>query len=227
MLSKRNILFKWICYLIFLQMTIVLSGCANALLLPMYLIKGTDKDPEYKKIVKDLPKEAKITIVCRTGAALFGNDDPSPALSYCIMLLLKQKLPEKKKFEFISYDKVMASFEEEEIRHETFTKIGKKVGADYVLGVDIDAYSTQVSSQLFQGKAVVHIQFIDTKSGEVLARKSLPQYTYPPTATPLNNRHPSEFEKQYIGKLAHQIGRLFYSYNPHEDIAVDNDFTER
>ena len=227
MILRRDILLKWIGGLLILQSTIIFSGCANALLLPIYLFKGTDKDPEYKEIVKDLPKEAKIVVVCRTGASLFGNDDPSPALSYCIMHLLSEKLPEKKKFEFITYDKVMSSFEEEEIRHSTFTKIAKKVKADYILGVDIDSYSTHISSQLFQGKAIVHVQFIETKTGKILARKTLPQYTYPPTATPLNNRQPSEFEKQYIGKLAHQIGRLFYAYNPHEDIAVDSDFKER
>ena len=213
------------CYVIILSLVfLTMSGCAAAIFAPFYLIKGTDIDPEFKKEIKAIPKESKIIVVCRSGAELYGPEDPSAALSYCMMALLSTKLPEKKKFEWITFDKVEALFDETALRHESFQNIGEKVGADYLFGVDIDSFSTQVSPLLFQGRSKVHVQLLDIKNKNVVARKTLPQYVYPPNPVPINNKEPSEFQKQYTGQLANEIGTLFYPYSQHDKYAQDCDF---
>ncbi|MDO5554261.1 MAG: hypothetical protein Q4G68_10915 [Planctomycetia bacterium] len=209
-----------------LALAVIQSGCASAFLAPIYLLKGTEVDPMFKKEVKAIPKESKIVVVCRGSMNLYGAENPSRDMSAGLTLLMKNKL-EKRKFQWVPYELVEASFDEEALSLETFTNIGKKVGADYIIGVDMDSFQTNLSSQFYQGKAKVHVQLVNVNDNEVIARKSLPEFVYPPTPVPINDKPQVEFQKQFTVKLANEVGTLFYPYNPHDKYALDNDFPER
>lgn len=201
-------------------------GCANALLAPIYLLKGTDVDPVYKKEIKSIPKESKAIVVCRSSVNLFGAENPNRDLAQALTLLFTKKL-EKKKMTWISCEKTEEFYDDQSLSLDTFQRIGEKVGADYIFGIDLDSFNTQLSSQFYQGRSKAHVQLVEVKTGKVLARQTLPEYVYPPTPTPRNGKHESEFQKLFTVKLAGQIGNLFYPYNPHEKYAVDSDFPER
>ncbi|MDD3586219.1 MAG: hypothetical protein PHQ75_03475 [Thermoguttaceae bacterium] len=216
----------WTTGLLLLVLVIQTSGCANALLAPIYLIKGTDVDPMFKKEMKEIPKESKAIVVCRSSVNLFGSENPNRDLSQALTLLFTKKL-EKKKMVWIPYDKTEEFYDDHSLSLDTYQRIGSKVGADYVFGIDLDSFNTQLSSQFYQGRAKAHVQLVEVKTGKVIARQTLPEYVYPPTPTPKNDKHESEFQKQFTVKLACQIGNLFYPYNPHDKFAVDSDFPER
>lgn len=209
-----------------LALSAIQSGCASAFLAPIYLMKGNEVDPMFKKEVKAIPKESKIAVVCRGSMNLYGVENPSRDMSAGLTLLMKSKL-EKRKFQWIPYELVEASFDEESLSLETFPNIGKKVNADYVIGVDMDSFQTNLSSQFYQGRSKVHVQLVKVEDGDVIARKSLPEFVYPPTPVPINDKPQVEFQKQFTIKLANEVGTLFYPYNPHEKYVLDNDFPER
>lgn len=214
--------------LVFILLLLVqTTGCASALLAPIWLIKGGLRDPEFKKQVKEIPKESRMIVVCRSGANLYGSDNPSRSFSNGLTYLLSTNISSKKKLKWLSYDLVEDAYDEKTVTLESFAKIGQRVGADYIFGVDIDSFNTQISSQFYQGRSKVHVQLINVETGAVVARKTLPEYVYPPNPVPINNKHESEFQKQFIVKLASEVGRLFYPHDPHDRYALDNDFPER
>lgn len=202
----------------------LLSGCAAALMTPFYLIKGTDVDPEFKKEVKELPKESTVVVICRSPYQnLFGADDPSRTMSLILTKKLSEKL-EKKKFHWVSIERVEALFDENAFANESYEKMGVKVDADYVIGVDIDTFSTRHSPQYYQGKARVNVRLVEVATGKTIFMKALPNYTYPPNAPwSVNDIAAEDFQDIFIIKVAEEIGILFYPYNPHEKYALDND----
>ena len=213
--------------LIALLLLVQAMGCAQAFLAPIWLIKGGLVDPEFKKQVKEIPKESKMIVVARSSANLFGLDNPSRDVSYGLTLLCSNNISKKKKLKWIPYENAEAQFDSNSFSLESFAKIGQKVDADYVIGVDIDSFNTQISSQFYQGRAKAHVQLIKVETGEILGRKTLPEYVYPPNPVPVNDKPGPEFQKQFIAKLAGEIGTLFYPYDPHDKYALDNDFPDR
>ena len=209
-----------------LLMTLLgVSGCANALFTAAYLIKGNEVDPEFKKEIKDIPKHSKMVVICRSPyQTLFGMDDPSKTLSVALTKALSDKLDEKKKFVWVPIDKVDALFDETEYANESFEKMGAKVGADYVFGVDIDSFNIHHSPQYLQGKAHVNVRLVEVATGKIVCSKSLPQYVYPPnTPVAVGDMLEERFQTLYTVKLADEIGCCFYPYDPHEKVALDND----
>ena len=209
-----------------LLMTLVgVSGCANALFTAAYLITGNDVDPEFKKEIKEIPKHSKMVVICRSPyQTLFGIDDPSKTLSVALTKALSDKLDEKRKLEWIPIDKVDSLFDESEYANESFEKMGAKLGADYVFGVDIDSFNIHHSPQYLQGKAHVNVRLVKVDTGEIVCSKSLPQYVYPPnTPVAVGDMLEERFQTLYTVKLADEIGCCFYPYDPHEKVALDND----
>ena len=203
----------------------MVSGCANALFTAAYLIKGNEVDPEFKKEMKEIPKKSKMVVICRSPyQTLFGIDDPSRTLSVALTKALSEKLDEKKKLEWVPIDTVETLFDETEFTNESFEKMGAKVGADYVFGVDIDSFNIHHSPQYLQGKAHVNVRLVEVSSGKIICSKSLPQYVYPPnTPVAVGDMLEERFQTLYTVKLADEIGCCFYPYDPHEKVALDND----
>jgi hypothetical protein len=201
------------------------SGCANALFTAAYLIKGGEVDPEFKDEIKAIPKKSRMAVICRSPyQTLFGIDDPSKTLSIALTKALSEKIDEKKKLEWIPIDKIEALFDETEYANESYEKMGAKVGADYVFGVDIDSFNIHHSPQYLQGKAHVNVRLVEVKTGKILCSKSLPRYVYPPnTPVAVGDMLEERFQTLYVIKLADEIGCCFYPYDPHEKVALDND----
>ena len=205
------------------------SGCAGALMMPYYLIYGTDAPAVFKEEMKEIPKGSKMVVICRSNLNLFGSSNPnadlSQALTYVVSTEMKDK--KKKKLEWIPYSEVEDKFDEEEFNSQSFEKMGAALDADYVIGVEIDSFEIHHSSQFYQGNAKVLVKMIRVKDGEVVIRQSMPTYTYPPTPVPSADYEEIEFQKTYIVRLAKNIGKLFCPHDPHADYAADSDFPNR
>ena len=205
------------------------SGCAGALMMPYYLIYGTDAPAKYKKVVKDIPKGSTIVVICRSNLNLYGSSSPNADLSQALTYVLSTQMTDvkKKKFVWISYDEVESKFEEEELTSQSFEKLGNALKADYVVGVEIDDFDVHHSTQFYQGKAKVLVRLVDVKHAETVTKDSMPTYVYPPTPIPSSDYDELEFQKTFITRLAKHIGTLFCPHDPHEEYAADSDFPER
>ena len=205
------------------------TGCAGALMMPYYLIYGTDSPAVYQDEVSEIPKGSKMVVICRSNLNLFGSANPNADLSTGVTYVVSNNIKgkKKKKLEWIPFSKVEELFEEEEFNSLSFEKMGAKLGADYVIGVEIDSFETHHLTQFYQGSSKVLVRLVDVNKQETIVRESMPEYVYPPTPVPISDYDETEFQKIFIVKLSKKISTLFCPYDPHEQYAVDSDFPNR
>ena len=190
------------------------GGCQTIMFTGAYLLKGTDVDAEYDGL-----KERKVAVVCRPLASLaFSDCNVARDLSKEIATLLRTNV---RKIELVDQDDVFEWTDEHE--WSDFDEIGKAVGADIVVGIDLLDFSVLQGQTLYQGRANVSVKVVDCSNGdEVVFEKELPQTLYPPsTGVEAFSTPEREFRRKFVRVLAERIARHFYPHDPHADFAMD------
>lgn len=200
------------------------GGCTSALATAMYIIKGTDIPADFDGL-----RDKRVAVVCRPMVELqYRNAGVANDLARRLGILLQQKgrgtglLSRKKdsQINVISHQDVAEWVDEN--NWEEYAEIGKAVDADLVLGVELERFSIYKGQTLYQGSANVTIQVCDSKTGDVVFEKSLPEVIYPPNRPiPTSERQEPQFRREFVQVLADQIGRHFYPHDPHADFAAD------
>ncbi|MGI6402428.1 MAG: hypothetical protein ACOX0A_10055 [Thermoguttaceae bacterium] len=205
------------------------NGCAGALLMPYYLIYGTDSPAIHQSEVKEIKKGSKMVVICRSNLNLYGSSNPNADLATGITYVVSQNLKDKKKkkLEWIPYSEVEDAFETDELNSLSFEKLGAKLGADYVIGVEVDSFETRHSSQFYQGSSKLHVRLVDVNNQETMFRESMPPFVYPPTPVPVSDYEETEFQKLFIVRISKDVSKLFCPYDPHDSYAQDSDFPNR
>ncbi len=191
------------------------SGCRSAIATAMYLFKGEDVEPEYKGL-----KGKKVAVVCRPPAGLnYANSTAGRDIVQQMSKLLQERVP---KIKVIDAQKVNKWCDEN--TWEEYVEVGKALKADVVVGVELEKFSIYQAQTLYQGKANAIVRVYDCKDGgKVVFEKILPQTVYPPnTFIQTSDVQETEFRREFIGVLADQIARHFYSHDPYADLGQDN-----
>ena len=191
------------------------GGCQAAMATAMYLIKGTDVDPEYAGL-----KGKKVAVVCRPITELnYANSTVGRDLVQQMSKLLQERVP---KIKVVDAQKVNKWCDEN--TWEEYVEVGKALKADVVIGVELEKFSIYQAQTLYQGKANAMVRVYDCKDGgKVVFEKILPQTVYPPNAfIQTSDVQESEFRREFVGVLADQIARHFYSHDPYADLGQDN-----
>ncbi len=189
-------------------------GCRSALATAIFLLKGTDVDPDFAEL-----KGKKVAVVCRPLVTLqYQNTSVARDLAQQITLLLQQQVP---KIQTIDQRKVGKWTDEN--TWEEYPEVGKAMKADMVVGIDLEGFSIFQGQTLYQGKANATIRVYDCRhGGKVAFEKVLPQAVYPPNSgIPTSDRLEAEFRREFVTVLADQIARHFYAHDPHADMAQD------
>lgn len=192
-----------------------LAGCAKVLATAVYVIKGTNVDAEYDGL-----EGKKVAVVCRQLASLQYRDSTVPRdLAAKIGSLLGAN---GKKIEVIDQQKVAEWTDEN--AWEEFTQIGKALEADMVVGIELEDFRLHQGQTLYQGRANVQIKVYDMKDGGKLVFEKTPRPSiYPPnTGIPTSEKQESQFRREYVGILADEIGRHFYSHDSRANFAIDS-----
>jgi hypothetical protein len=188
-------------------------GCQSALFTAMYLLKGTDVDPDFKDL-----KGKKVVVVCRPMVSLqYANSNVGRELAQDVAALLQEKVPKIKVVESRKVDKWT-----DEHSWEEYTEVGKAMKADMVVGIDLEGFSILQGQTLLQGKANAMIKVYDLKkNGPPVFHKPV-QCVYPPSAPiPASERSEPNFRAEFEMELANVIGRYFYKHDPYTDIGKD------
>ncbi|MDA8746429.1 hypothetical protein N9N28_17535 [Rubripirellula amarantea] len=104
-----------------------------------------------------------------------------------------------------------------------YREVGKEVGADKVLVIELTDLTLRDGMTLYRGRADVFLQVVDVATGNTVFKNSIDQYTFPKST----GQHSSEttedrFRKLYLRVLAGEIVRMFYAYDSTELIAMDS-----
>jgi hypothetical protein len=192
------------------------AGGCRSMLTSWALLTGSMENPP------DFPglKDKKVVVVCRPLVSL-QNVSVSRDLAQQLSALLKKQVP---KIKVIDQQKVAAWADEH--TWEDFREVGKALGADMVVGIELSQFSIYEGQTLYRGKAVVTLKVYDLSKGkneQMVFEKHMPQSVYPPNAIiPASERLEPEFRREFVCVLADQIGRHFYAHDPQADITLDS-----
>ena len=191
-----------------------LCGCQSLLVTALYLFKGNDVDPEFAEL-----KGKKVAVVCRPMVSLqYRNSSVARDLAQQITALLEKNVP---KIHVVDQRKVNKWIDEN--TWEEYPEVGKGVKAEVVVGVDLESFSLYQGQTVYQARANASLAVYDCqKNGKKVFEKILPQSIYPPNASvPTSDRLEADFRREFVGVLADQIARHFYSHDPYPDMAQD------
>ncbi len=190
------------------------GGCRSALATAVYLINGSEVEPDYAGL-----KDKKVAVVCRPPVGVqYVNPNAGRDLAQQMSKLLQDRVP---KVKVIDAQKVAKWCDEN--MWEEYVEVGKALKADVVVGVELENFSIYQSQTLYQGKANATVRVYDCHNGgKLVFEKILPQTVYPPnTFVQTSEIQEPEFRREFMGVLADQIARHFYGHDPHADLAQD------
>jgi len=189
-----------------------MAGCTNVLFTAAYLLKGNDVPAECKAL-----RDKRVAVVCRPVVELqYRNARTDQDLAELVAVLLK-KVP---KIKVVDQRKVAKWLDEN--TWEEYVEVGKAVGAEMVVGIDLERFELMKGQTLFQGRANATLKVYDCKSGELVFEKRLPQSVYPPNREVSTLSKPeAEFRREFLRVLADQLARHFYDHDPYADYALD------
>ena len=191
------------------------GGCAQLAATMGILVMGTDAPAEFDGL-----KGKKVVVVCRPLAGLEYRDTvAAKEVAAQVSLLLKQQVS---KIKVVDQQKV-AAWLDEHTNWEAYSDVGKALGADMVVGIDLTSFSTYQGPTLYQGKARVSIEVFDLKDDDKsVFQKTMDEIVYPPnTCCSTCEKSEADFRREFTGVVANLIARHFFSYDPHDDVAVD------
>ena len=189
-------------------------GCQGLLVTAAYFIKGTDADAEYPGL-----KDKLVAVVCRPPSSMQFQD---PRLARDLAQEVAKKLKERgSKIKIVDAAKIEGWCDANS--WDEFHEVGKALGADVVVGIDIDQFELYQGQTLYQGRANASLVVQDCKAGgTTLFQKSLPQAIYPPNAVISTSEKPAaQFRREFMLVLADKIGRTFYAHDPYADLGLD------
>jgi len=192
--------------------TLAASGCAPILTV-LYLAGGADTPAEFPGL-----KKKKVVVACRPMVQLQYRDaNVSNSLARQVGQLLRKNVS---KIQVVDYAKVEQWLDSN--TSDSYVEIGRALDADMVVGIDLLDFSVYQGQTLYQGKANYTIKVYDCTTGELVFDKKPDQSVWPPnSAVPTSEKQESEFRQRFVGVLADEIARRFYSHDPRVNFASD------
>ena len=190
------------------------SGCTQALLTGMYMIKGMETPPEFAGL-----KDKKTVVACRPLVELqYSGTDSAALLAREVGMRMKMK---GKKINVVDAQKVEEWTDEHE--WEDFTEIGKAMKSDFVVGIELEEFSLYQGQTIYQGRARVHVTLYDmSKGGDNVYEKRIERIVYPPAGgVATSDKTEDQFRREFAGVVAERIGRSFYAFDHRDDYSMD------
>lgn len=199
-------------YLVLAAAVLPSAGC-SALAAAMWMMGANDTPPEYEGL-----KGKKVAVVCRPITSLHYQDSHvARDLAAEIGKLIQTN---GKKVTIVDPRKVERWCDEN--TWDEYEEVGKAMGADVVLGIDLEHFDIYQGQTLYQGRASTTVRVYDCKEGKVVFEKTPRQSVYPPNScVATSEKQEAQFRREYIKVLANQLARMFFAYDPYADMAQD------
>jgi hypothetical protein len=192
----------------------IASGC-NLMATAMYVIAGQNTPAAFDGL-----KRKRVAVVCRPVTSLhFRDSSVSRDLAKQVGLLLHENVA---KIELIDQREVFEWADEN--TWDEYPEIGKALGADMVVGIDLEEFNLHQGQTLYQGKANVRLLVYNLAGGkDPVFERNLPQAVYPPNAPiPASDNQEADFRRKFVAYLARQVAHHFYDHDSTIDFANDS-----
>lgn len=203
---------RWVLTLLVAGSLLPAGGC-NAVALALYAIKGNNVPPEFEDL-----KDKRVAVVCRPTTSLqYTNSGVDKQLARELGALLSQNV---KKLELVDADKVEKWIDEN--NWEEYVEVGRAVDAEMLVAIDLEAFTLYQSQTIYQGKANLVVRVYNmSEDAKLVYEKTLPQVIYPVVGGVPTDKPEPQFRREFVARLASDIGRRFYSHDAGQDFARD------
>lgn len=190
------------------------TGCIGAMAQLLYVIKGHKENAEFAGL-----KDKTVAVVCITDSTAYGPDSLSSTVNKAVSLQLKQNV---RKCTVISPAKVSEWIDHNGWNQSNFIEIGRGVGADMVVAIDMGSYTIKEGQTLYKGRTDLTVTVYDiTKGGQVAHVHGPTEYVFPKNGRPSIQTSERQFEAVYLAKLTDYIARMFYDADTLDQVAED------
>lgn len=213
-MQRLSTLRKVACFLMLAVGLVGSSGCVNLASNLLYAINGNKAPADYPGF-----KGKKIAIVCGTEKGL-SNDATATLMTRYLEALLSKNV---KEITIVRQDKVDKWLNERNWNETDYAEIGKGVGADQVLAINITNMKLRDGMTLYKGKADISVSVYDVADdGKVVYRKTFPEFEFPKNGGPtvIDTTEP-RFHGLFLTVVSKRIATLFYDADPKDHFAED------
>jgi hypothetical protein len=194
------------------------AGCIGATAQLMYLIHGRKVAAEYTGL-----EGKRVAVVCVSRSGSFGPAVEADMLAKGVSTVLKREV---KKIDVVPFEEV-ADWKDQNVWDEVdYRNVGRGVNADMIVAIDLEKFGLHEGVNMFKGKATITVSVLDMKQrGATVFRKEPKDFAFPEHGA----RHSSEtdeasFRRVFIGILAQDIAKRFYTYDMIDNVAMDATF---
>jgi acyl carrier protein len=177
---------------------------------------GADMIPaEYEGL-----EEQTVAVVTLSDGSQYSNDSANKDLGRRVSAILTKEVD---KIRLVREEKIDRYRDVNGWDSVDFAEIGMAVGADKVVGIELDNLRLRDGATLYRGRADVTVHVIDVASGTVEYTRNLDEFTYPTVAGQYTSETTeSKFRKLYFSMLSEEIGRTFHPYDFTDRLALDS-----
>ena len=167
-------------------------------------------------------REKRVAVICVSGSSAFGPSSASTTIARQVTRLLKKNVRD---IEIIEQQHVERWIDENDWNQVDYLEIGRGVGADVLVAVDLRSFSLHDGQTMYRGRADVSVTVYDMAQGkdeEEVFHISPPQFQYPKnTGQHTADIAEAEFRRNFISFVSLRIARYFYPYEVRDDYAND------
>lgn len=190
-------------------------GCAGAMSQLLYVIKGHTLPAAYNGL-----EEKKIAVVCISDASSYGPDPLNYTISNALSVKLAQGLKEDSVV--IPVNVIEQWIDTNGWDERDFLGLGKGVGANSVVVVDVASYTIHDGSTMFKGKSDITATVYNVdKGGQVEFQYGPKIFEYPKHGRPAIQTTERAFETMYLGQLVVDLANQFTPHDHLDSFAND------
>ncbi len=199
----------WLCLIL---LPIALPGCAQVAGL-IYAVKGNTRPAEYKGL-----SGKNVAIVCGAETGL-RTDESANMLCLFVQTTLEREV---KGIKFVQREEIAQWINDNDKESVDYLSMGKKVGAEQLLKIDLKNVKMREGTTLYRGTADIAVTVYDVSSGKAVYHKELPQFAYPKVASAsVMDTSEAKFRGAFISMAAQKISSLFYAADATSEYALD------
>lgn len=192
------------------------TGCIGAMSQLLYVIKGHNVPAAYDGL-----KEKRVAIVCVSDASAYGPDRLTDTVSKAVSMKLARGV---KKIEVVPQVQIDSWIDQNAWDELEFSALGKGVGANAVVAIEIASYSIHEGPTIYKGRAEVTVTVydLDAPEGSQVAYVRGPrEFTFPTHGDPAIQSNDRQFEMRFLGRLTQDIANQFCVHDKLESFAQD------
>ncbi len=202
-------IFRFVLVAVMLSAT---TGC-SMLFTAAYLLQPKDMPAEFSGL-----KGKKVAVVCRPIIELEFSDAGSARE---LATLVGNQMDKAARSKVIGQHEVARWIDEN--AWVDYPTVGSSLGADYVVGIDLEEFRLHEGSTLFRGRASLSVRVYDVAEKKLVFQRRIDDFAFPAnTAIPSTDRPEREFRSMFLQMLSLRVSRLFHAYESREVFGEDS-----